>query len=88
MGRKDAYRDAVKRALVRDGWRISHDPFPITYEGTRNEPDRMIFLAVREVVYNTFFQLPAIQAVIGDDEVRFIVFDITMNKSASQLESQ
>jgi hypothetical protein len=130
MSRKDTYHDAVKRALVRDGWRISHDPFPITYEGTtvstdlgaekvtesegrriaieiiavevkdfdsrslisefekalgqyrlyrallkRNEPDRTIFLAVREEVYNTFFQLPAIQAVVGDDEVRFIVFD-------------
>lgn len=130
MSRKDTYHDAVKRALVRDGWRISHDPFPITYEGTtvstdlgaekvaesdgqliaieiiavevkdfdsrslisefekalgqyrlyrallkRNEPDRVIFLAVREEVYNTFFQLPAIQAVVDDDEVRFIVFD-------------
>jgi len=29
----------------------------------RNEPDRAIFLAVREQVYNTFFQLPGIQAV-------------------------
>jgi hypothetical protein len=41
----------------------------------RNDPDRTIFLAVREEVYNTFFQLPAIQAVMGDDEIRLIVFD-------------
>jgi len=130
MSRKDTYHDVVKRALISDGWAISHDPFPITYEGTtvstdlgaekvtesegqriaieiiavevkdfdgrslisefekalgqyrlyrallkRNEPDRAIFLAVREEVYNTFFQLPAIQAVAGDDEIRFIVFD-------------
>jgi XisH protein/XisI protein len=39
MGRKDAYHDAVKRALVRDGWRISHDPFPITYEGATVSTD-------------------------------------------------
>lgn len=116
---------------------ISHDPFPIIYEGTvvstdlgaekvteaegqriaieiiavevkdfdsrslisefekalgqyrlyrallrRNEPERAIFLAVREQVYNTFFQLPAIQAVIGDDEVRIITFDETSEGSA------
>lgn len=130
MSRKDTYHEAVKRALINDGWTISHDPFPIIYEGTavstdlgaekvtqnegqriaieiiavevkdfdsrslisefekalgqyrlyrallkRNDPDRVIFLAVREEVYNTFFQLPAIRAVTGDDEIRLIVFD-------------
>lgn len=132
MSRKDTHHNAVKRALQKDGWHITHDPLPITYEGTtvstdlgaekttlpdadeariaieiiaievkdfdgrslisefekalgqyrlyrallkRNEPDRIIFLAVREEVYLTFFQLPAIQVVASDDDIRLIVFD-------------
>ncbi|MBL8206458.1 MAG: XisH family protein [Blastocatellia bacterium] len=41
----------------------------------RNDPNRVLFLAIRETIYNTFFQLPAIQAVTADDDVRLIVFD-------------
>lgn len=41
----------------------------------RNDPDRVLFLAIRAAIYNTFFQLPAIQAVTADDDVRLIVFD-------------
>lgn len=132
MSRKDTYHDSVKRALLKDGWQITHDPLPITYAGTsvstdlgaekataldgvriaveiiaveikdfdgrslisefekalgqyrlyrallkRNEPDRVVFLAVREDIYNTFFQLPAIQVVASDDDIRIIVFDET-----------
>ena len=29
MPAKDLFHDCVKRALVKDGWRISHDPFPM-----------------------------------------------------------
>ncbi len=130
MSRRDTYHEAVKRALVKDGWTISHDPLRITYEGTivstdlgaekatiaegqqiaveiiavevkdldsesvisefekalgqyrlyrallkRTDPGRIIFLAVRKSVYDEFFQRPAIQVVIGDDEVRLLIFD-------------
>lgn len=34
MPRKDAYHDIVKAALVKDGWRITDDPFLIGYRGT------------------------------------------------------
>jgi len=34
MPRKDAYHDIVKAALVKDGWQITHDPFPIDFRGT------------------------------------------------------
>jgi len=30
MPRKDIYHDAVKRALIKDGWTITHDPFPLS----------------------------------------------------------
>ncbi len=29
---KDRIHDAVKQALIKDNWTITHDPFPIVYE--------------------------------------------------------
>lgn len=39
MSRRDTYHEHVKRALVKDGWQITHDPFTITYEGTSLSTD-------------------------------------------------
>lgn len=33
MPTRDIYHDAVKRALIKDGWRITHDPLHIKYGG-------------------------------------------------------
>jgi len=32
MPAKDIYHDAVKNALIKDGWRITADPYPVRYE--------------------------------------------------------
>ncbi|MBD2344587.1 XisH family protein [Anabaena subtropica] len=32
MPAKDIYHDAVKNALMKDGWTITFDPYPIKYE--------------------------------------------------------
>ena len=32
MPAKDIYHDAVKNALIKDGWNITADPYPIKYE--------------------------------------------------------
>lgn len=32
MPAKDIYHDAVKNALIKDGWTITADPYPIKYE--------------------------------------------------------
>ncbi|RUS97211.1 hypothetical protein DSM107003_19520 [Trichormus variabilis SAG 1403-4b] len=32
MPAKDIYHDAVKNALIKDGWTITFDPYPIKYE--------------------------------------------------------
>ncbi|RUR72101.1 XisH family protein [Chlorogloeopsis fritschii PCC 9212] len=32
MPAKDIYHDAVKQALIKDGWTITADPYPIKYE--------------------------------------------------------
>jgi hypothetical protein len=112
MGRRDTHHQAVKRALIKDGWQITHDPFRLTFAGTvvatdlgaqrsidatdgqsiaveiiavevkdfdnqqmlsefekalgqfhlyrsllkRYEPGRVLYLAVRKMVWETFFQ--------------------------------
>jgi hypothetical protein len=33
MPTRDIYHDAVKQALIKDGWRITHDPLHIEYGG-------------------------------------------------------
>ena len=32
MSAKDLYHDAVKNALIKDGWTITADPYPIKYK--------------------------------------------------------
>jgi hypothetical protein len=51
MPRKDFFHETVKRALEKDGWRITHDPFVIEFEGLRLMADlgaERIFAAERE----------------------------------------
>jgi len=33
--RRDAYHQAVKQSLIRDGWTITHDPLVVRYKGLR-----------------------------------------------------
>ena len=39
MARKDIYHDVVKRALQKDGWTITHDPYLLRLGGKRLEID-------------------------------------------------
>ncbi|GAA6621705.1 hypothetical protein NUACC26_075250 [Scytonema sp. NUACC26] len=32
MPARDAFHNAVKNALITDGWKITHDPFPVSFE--------------------------------------------------------
>lgn len=47
---KDAYHETVRRALEKDGWRITHDPYKIQFQGLRLMADlgaERIFAAER-----------------------------------------
>jgi hypothetical protein len=35
MPQRDAHHETVKRALVKDGWTITHDPLIVRYKGLR-----------------------------------------------------
>ena len=41
----------------------------------RINPDRQLYLAIAEDVYQDFFQRPAIQEIITDQQINLIVFD-------------
>lgn len=127
MPAKDLYHDAVKNALISDGWLITDDPYIIKYEDAelyadlaaekpiaaerqgqkivveiksfvgksmmydfhgalgqyivyRNliqltEPDHTLYLAIDDIVYETFFQRPSIQVITCQNQLRLIVVD-------------
>lgn len=39
MARKDIYHECVRRALVKDGWTITHEPMLLPFADTRLEVD-------------------------------------------------
>jgi XisH protein len=127
MPAKDIYHEAVKNALIKDGWRIIADPYTIEYEGDNlyadllaektllaeqqerrivveiksfinpspmndfqnalgqyllyrdflefSHKDYELYLAVKNAVFNTFFQRKSIQAVIKRHQINLIVFN-------------
>ena len=48
MPAKDTYHDAVKNALIKDGWIITADPYPLEYEDVELYPD----LAIEKAIEN------------------------------------
>ncbi|MGH9767943.1 MAG: element excision factor XisH family protein [Blastocatellia bacterium] len=127
MPAKDFYHDNLKRALINDGWKVTHDPLAFKWgkkdiyidlgaeeiiaaekrgrriavevksfigdsevEDLKNalgqfvlyhdimsrvEPDRMLYLAIREATYADVFQEPVGEILLENQRVRLIVFD-------------
>jgi hypothetical protein len=51
MGRNDFYKEHVRKALENDGWKITHDPFGIPFDGTEIEIDfgaERVLMATKE----------------------------------------
>ncbi|BAY31804.1 fdxN element excision controlling factor XisH-like protein [Nostoc carneum NIES-2107] len=127
MPAKDIYHDAVKNALIKDGWKIIADPYFLQYEDAElyadlflekallveqegrkivveiksfispslmkdfenalgqyilyrdilklANKDYKIYLAIRDTIFDTFFQRKSIQAVVKRNQIEFIVFN-------------
>lgn len=127
MPTKDIYHDAVKNALIKDGWTITHDPLHIKYGGfdffidlgaetllgahkeeqwiaveiksfigasslsefhmavgqffnyqlilSRDEPERTLFMAVSEYIYDSFFATEFGQLATKNHRLKLIVFN-------------
>ena len=127
MAARDIYHNAVRAALTKDGWQITHDPLvlkwgfkdlyidlgaeqlmaaqkagqqiaveiksfigPSEVEDLKNalgahilyhdilartEPNRVLYLAVREAVYLAVFEEPIGKVLLENERVRLIIFD-------------
>lgn len=124
---KDKFHTAVRRALEKENWQITHDPFPFDYGGVNFQidlgaeqllgaersgekiaveiksflnpsaitdfyqalgqflsyrlalahfdPQRMLYLAVPDDTYRTFFQLPFTQGAVQAYQLQIIVYN-------------
>jgi len=124
---RDIFHDAVRNALEKEGWTITHDPMSIKIGGVEmaidlgaekllaaekdgekiaveiksfvrpsaisefhtavgqymnyrralkeKEPERLLYLAVPQETYNSFFTLPFIQEAIVDYQLKLIIYD-------------
>jgi hypothetical protein len=122
---RDFIHEAVKRALVKDGWTVTDDPLHIKYKDLElqadlgaerpiaavkagrkiaveiksfvgrsliselytaleqyvvyldllqeTEPDRKLYLAVSDLVFNDFFQLEAVQLIVAREQLAMLV---------------
>lgn len=127
MPAKDIYHDAVKNALIKDGWTITADPYFLQYEDAELYADLFvekallaeqegrkivveiksfispslmkdfqnalgqyilyrdilqlanknyeIYLAIRDTIFDTFFQRKSVQAVVELHHIKLIVFN-------------
>ena len=128
MPAKDIYHEAVKNALIKEGWTITADPYPLEYEDVELYPDlavekviseeqkqrkiiieiksfissslmkdfelalgqyilyrdliqlaqdeyQEIYLAIKDEVYDTFFQRKSIKAVVKLNQVALLVIN-------------
>lgn len=69
MAKRDIYHEAVKRALIKDGWIITHDPFRIKIGKKRIEAD----LAAEQLIRAEKAQrkiLVEIKSFIGQSDVK------------------
>ncbi len=51
MSRKDRFHQAVKRALEKDGWTITHDPLPLNIGLLRLAVDLLQQYPINLIVY-------------------------------------
>jgi XisH protein len=128
MPAKDLYHEAVKNALIKDGWTITADPYPLEYEDVELYPDlavekfiseeqkqrkiiieiksfispslikdfemalgqyilyrnliqlaqdeyQEIYLAIKDEIYETFFQRKSIKAVVKLNQLALLVIN-------------
>ncbi|MFB2979783.1 element excision factor XisH family protein [Microseira sp. BLCC-F43] len=127
MSAKDRYHQIVKTALQKEGWQITHDPYPlqagsfdleidlgaetaiaaergtekiaveiksflgasqisefygagqfITYRAAlaKQEPDRKLYLAAPQHIYDRFLMMPFIQELTEQNQVPLLIYNI------------
>ena len=129
MSARDLFHDIVKNALQKDGWIITHDPYPLptgsfdlaidlgaekviaAYRGEQKiaieiksflgaskisqfyaalgqfiayrtalhtqDPDRILYLAVPNDIYDRFFLTPFVQELVTQNQLYLITYSIS-----------
>ncbi|MBW4621511.1 MAG: XisH family protein [Cyanosarcina radialis HA8281-LM2] len=130
---RDRFHAVVKTALIKDGWKVTHDPLQIKVGGVdmeidlgaerllaaergdekiavevksflvgvsaisefhtalgqfinyraalrREDPDRILYLAVPDLTYNSFFQLDFPASMLQENAVKLAVYDIELEE--------
>ena len=137
---KDIYHEAVKNALIEDGWRILADSYFLQYEDAQlyadllaekrllaeqnnrtivveiksfinpspmrnfelvlgqymvyrdvldlSEKHYAIYLAIKDTVFESFFQRKSIQAIVKRHQIEFVVFNHEKEEIVSWISSQ
>ena len=67
MPAKDRYHEAVKQALISDGWTITHDPYTLTV----GQKDVFVDLSAERAIASELIVRP----VLEDLQVAIISFD-------------
>lgn len=88
MSAKDIYHEACVRALVQDGWTITHDPLTVAVEGTNLLVDvgaERVVTAEREgkriaVEVKSFVGLSPVQD-LKEAAGQFMVYDLALRQS-------
>ena len=76
MAAKDLFHDAVKRALEKDGWTITHDPLFISFGGVEMYVDLGAdYLAIPVDAEREFFRLELPRRLIERYRVRLVIYD-------------
>jgi XisH protein len=127
MPKLDKHHEAVKNALIKDGWTITDDPLTVEFEDVylyadigaertlaaekgaeriaveikvfgsvsnfselqkaagqyqmyviflqELEPERKVFLAISQEIYNEFFQRPSVKFFVRKIGIKILVFD-------------
>ena len=65
MSARDIFHDAVKIALQKDGWQITHDPLSLEFG---------LGLLYPSSVYDSFFQLPFVQSTIQQYRLKLAIY--------------
>ena len=115
MSARDIYHNNCKNALIKDGWKITHDPLRLVWGKkdlyvdlgaqrliaaqkaeekievddlekalgqyilyhdilARREPDRTLYLAVRDVIFIEVFNEPIGQLLLDNSRIKLLVF--------------
>jgi hypothetical protein len=90
MPRKDQIHEAVRNALIKDGWTITDDPYRIEYEEADVyadlRPEEQLYLAIDKASYDPLFARRSFQQIVEDYRLALLVVDLPNEEIAQWID--